>query len=240
MPKAANVAFTPQIIIPLLVAIVSSSATAGVTALVGRYFAEKELSSANAKIDHLTRENETFMRNWKNVTEKGVTTKRFISYQLEELAVHVAETDKKDEKRQRTHTVEIMGINALGPIHGGKRILSDLLQNGAHLRVLVLDPVSTEWTARIAQENDALNYNGAELQAALFDLAEVKNRVPGSGEGSLEIRKYAQKPDRSLIIVDRSFADGFAMGNRYPPDDQKGKEGLEGAAYIEPADTGRT
>ena len=35
------------------------------------------------------------------------------------------------------------------------------------------------------------------------------------------------------------FADGFVMGNRYPPNNQNGKEGLEGESYVERADIER-
>lgn len=231
--KPRNSNFTTIFIVPVLAAM----ATAAATVAVSRYFENKELSSAKTKIETLSQENDKLNRDWiLYTTDKGASTKRPISYQLERLRSHLAKTDK-DEKRQ--HTVEILGINALGPIHQGKRILSDLLLNGGRLQVLLLDPESKAWEVRLVQETDVLHYNTTELLAALYGLSEINNRVLSSGKGTLEVQMHAQNPDRSLIIVDRGFADGFVMGNRYPPNNQNGKEGLEGESYVERADIER-
>ena len=153
--------------------------------------------------------------------QRTASSRRPISHQLDYLDAYI----RASEERQ--HTIDILGMNGLGPIHQGKRILSDLLLSGAHVRVLLLNPESDLWKARLLQEKDTLNYNATELLAALYGLLEIQRRTSGSTQSSLEVGRYADKPDRSLIIVDRQ-PDGFVMGNRYPSEEEKGKEGLEG------------
>jgi hypothetical protein len=144
---------------------------------------------------------------------------------------------KKDNTRQ--HTVDIMGINALGPIHQGKPILSGLLQKGGRLRVLLLDPESQAWEARRDQEHDSRNRIGAELLAALYGLSEVKSEIPVSDKERLEVRVHAEKPKMSLIIVDRDFEDGVVMENWYPTGEHEHKRGIEGPSYFEAANSER-
>lgn len=226
--KKTDVVIT--LIVPVLSATLGSTATIG----INRYFENKDLADARAKIETLTREKDMLNRDLNHFNyQKGASSRRPISYQLDYLDSHT------EHNKKRQHTIDILGMNGLGPIHQGKRILSRLLLSGARMRILLLDPESDKWRARLLQENDMLNYNAAELLAAVYGLSEIQQRAHGSAQITLEVRLYAQNPDRSLIIVDRDFSDGFVMGNRYPSKEQKGKEGLEGESYIEPAITER-
>jgi hypothetical protein len=146
--------------IPVLTALV----VAGTTVAVNRLFEYNEVKSANQKIEELTRETRRLNGDYLHLVEKeGHLSERPISWQLDHLRQHLAEAEKKDGTQQ--HSVDIMGINALGPIHQGKPILSGLLQRGGRLRVLLLDPESQAWRARGDQEHDSLNRIGAELLA---------------------------------------------------------------------------
>lgn len=218
------------VIVPVLSATLGAAATTG----VNQYFENKALVEAKAETKDLRHAND--LLNQETLRLAGIKTassRRPISHQLDYLESYI-KTNKT-----RPHTIDILGMNGLGPIHQGKRILSDLLLSGARVRVLLLDPESDHWNARLLQEKDTLNYNAAELLATLYGLLEIQQRTSGSAQSSLEVGLYADKPDRSLIIVDRPPDRGFVMGNRYPPEKQKGKEGLEGESYIEPADTVR-
>lgn len=228
--RSSNPGVLVQFVIPVLTAIAAATATVAVS----HYFENKDLSLAQTKIDRLIQENDHLNQELRFLRQdKDQSSKRPISYQLDRLRAYL-DTNNRDPNRQPL--VEILGMNALGPIHHGKRVLSDLLDKGGHIRVLLLDPVSEAWEKRLVHEHDTLHYNTAELLAALYGLLEIKNR-PTSGKGFLEVRMHKKTPDRLLIIVGRDNPGGFVMGNRYPSKD--GTEGSEGGAYTEPVQTAR-
>ena len=228
--RSSNPGVLVQFVIPVLTAIAAASATVAVS----HYFENKELSVAQTKIDRLTQENDHLNQELRFLRQdKDQSSKRPISYQLDRLRSYL---DTSNREQNRQPPVKILGMNALGPIHHGKRVLSELLERGGHLHVLLLDPASEAWEKRLIHEHDTLQYNTAEMLAAFYGLLEIKNR-PTSGKGLLEVRMHTKTPDRSLIIVDRNDSSGFVMGNRYPSTNCT--EGSEGGAYTEPVQTAR-
>lgn len=148
--------------------------------------------------------------------------KRYISSQL----VQLQETTECIIRAGRVPDVRILGINATGPLHQGLEIIADLLAKGGTLKLLLLNPLSPVFTARMDREHDAVGRLQAELLASFYILMTIMHKVPS---GDIEVRLHNKEPDRSLILVNCDDPDGVAMENPYP--DLKATRGLIGKMY---------
>lgn len=118
--------------------------------------------------------------------------------------------------------LDILGINALGPVHQGREIILELLNKGGSVRVLMLKYASggdSPFGRRSEFEQDSVGRLKAEWLASVAILRDISTKKTG---GSLEVRCHGLTPDYSIIIVDEMKL----HYNPYPP--ERGKRGVTG------------
>ncbi|MFX1537692.1 MAG: toll/interleukin-1 receptor domain-containing protein [Promethearchaeota archaeon] len=123
--------------------------------------------------------------------------------------------------------VQIMGENALQPIHGGFEHLQRLLKKGGTVQVLILDYNSSIFSER--EKREEARQSGrvrADWIASVGNLIELERMR--SGQGTLNVKCYSQEPKSSLIIVD----DWLIQSNPYEPAGAGGKRGFGHEMHI--------
>ena len=118
--------------------------------------------------------------------------------------------------------LDILGINALGPIHQGREIILELLNKGGSVRVLLLKYApgkDSPFGRRLEFEQDSVGRLKAEWLASVAILRDISTKNTGGG---LEVRCHGLTPDYSIIIVDEMKL----HYNPYPP--ERGKRGVAG------------
>jgi hypothetical protein len=115
-------------------------------------------------------------------------------------------------------TVDILGINALGPLHLGQEQLKDFLNDGGKARILLLNPISPAFTER--EELEEL-HNGfiagrlrAEYNASIGICKEIINFT--DFQKNIEIKEHDQTPIMALVISDRNEKHAVLNCNIYP------------------------
>ena len=120
----------------------------------------------------------------------------------------------------------ILGINSLGPLHQGREIIIKKLNNGVHIRILLLDPTSIEFLKRSKNEEEITKSDGkkyrsarlvSEYNASLAICRDIMNFVEGNGV--FEVRVHDQTPTEAMVITDPNPIDkhlGICHYNPYP------------------------
>jgi hypothetical protein len=174
-------------------------------------------------------------------------SQRRISFQL--LAVD-------NQLRNRTKdgpppVVELLGVNALGPLHQGRETLIRILKPrdqgglGGTVRILLMNPTAAGFADREEFEIDSMGRIAAELNASLFILADIRMQLGEQPFANLEIRSLDHPPDRSLVMVDvcagatdlgtdvrdiiTSCSQGQVLGNNFSS--TPGTRGLSGESF---------
>ncbi len=197
--------------------VIMGSILAGVLALfalqkIGQIQAAKEqlktaLEYEKADKDELKKKYErldTDHRNQHEIDLMKHSSRRLISHQLLVL-----------EDAFNSHTIndpapvlEILGTNATGPIHQGRDLIRKVLkpENGqgkpGTVRILLLDPTCDAMRDRMEKEEDKVGRILAEMNASLYLLADIRDRVGASAFANLELRMHKEPPDRSLLMLD--------------------------------------
>jgi hypothetical protein len=136
--------------------------------------------------------------------------RRRVAYQLNVLQNQF----DMDYHSKRESVIEILGTNALGPIHQGRQLLNNVLDNGAKIRILLLNPNSPGFKNRQLKEKDFLGRLSAELQASLYILSDLKKTV-GDKFVNLELRFHNKEPHRSLVMINANTDRGIIMKTPY-------------------------
>ncbi|TKB93418.1 MAG: hypothetical protein E8D40_04865 [Nitrospira sp.] len=219
--------------------VIMGSILAGVLALfalqkIGQIQAAKEqlktaLEYEKADKDELKKKYErldTDHRNQHEIDLMKHSSRRLISHQLLVL-----------EDAFNSHTIndpapvlEILGTNATGPIHQGRDLIRKVLkpENGqgkpGTVRILLLDPTCDAMRDRMEKEEDKVGRILAEMNASLYLLADIRDRVGASAFANLELRMHKEPPDRSLLMLDVGASmdppinKGVIVENMYPHD----------------------
>lgn len=118
-------------------------------------------------------------------------------------------------------TVDILGINALGPIHSGREKLIDFLNKNGKVRILLLDPSSKAFSERERKEE---LHNGfiagrlrEEYRASIGICKDIINFT--DFKKNIEIRGHDQTPHMALVISDRDEDHAVLNCNIYPLED---------------------
>lgn len=126
--------------------------------------------------------------------------------------------------------LNILGTNALGPLHQGRFHIKTKLENGVRVKILLLDPNSDAFFKKAYDEETAfggtpsgrLRKESEASFAICRDLADFvnyrKNIDPNTGIGSIEVKMYSKMPSKSLIIIDPETREGRCNVNIYPED----------------------
>jgi hypothetical protein len=126
-------------------------------------------------------------------------------------------------------TVDILGINALGPLHTGMERISDFISREGIIRIILLDPSSTAFLAREHKEEFRNNIICGRLRSeytvSISICKDIINRT--DFKGSIEIKTHSQTPEMALVISDRDSSNGSLNCNIYPEEDNT--RGLMGA-----------
>ena len=98
-------------------------------------------------------------------------------------------------------SVQILGINSLGPLHHcQEEIIRFLKRSNGNVQVLLLDPAKDCFRERMRTEGDTFGRIKSEWYASVMILEEIWRKAESRGE--IELRLYDQPPDRSLLIID--------------------------------------
>ncbi len=95
--------------------------------------------------------------------------------------------------------LDILGINALGPLHQTRKKMLEILNKGGTIRLLLLDPNSKAFSEREDFELDKVGRLRAEWNASLKIIEEISKNMEA---GRLHVRIHGEKPRFSMIIVD--------------------------------------
>lgn len=163
----------------------------------------------------------------KSTEGKTVHSRRLISHQL----LVMEDALKRMGQANGQATIDILGINALGPLHQGREILIKELKRGTKIRVLVLDLLSQTFVNRRREEGDTVGRFVVEWNAARYILADIVEHVKSEGVvPHVEIRVHDKEPQYSLIMVNAQEPDGVILDNVYPP--HLDTRGIEGHASV--------
>jgi hypothetical protein len=149
--------------------------------------------------------------------------------------VHRA-TNKVDPESDRrlihdaNECVQIMGINALGPLHHAREEIIDFLKSRhGCLKIVLLDPGSVEFREREKHEHDGSKRILSEWKASLA----ILNDIASVSKGNMMIRLRFDRPDRSLLIVDlvdKPATKSKMLVSYYP--EQPGMRGYSGGQFL--------
>lgn len=136
-------------------------------------------------------------------------------------------------------SIRILGINSLGVLHKYRKDLGELLvgKRPIRLEVLMLDPRSPAFkTRRDGEELGATISNRMyeEWEATLAILSDIafyskQNSSYEETKERLEVRVYAQKPERSALFV-KTADEEFLIKNIYT--EKKGAPGTQGGSAL--------
>jgi len=102
-------------------------------------------------------------------------------------------------------SLDIMGINNLGPLHQGREMLIRLLNNGGHVRICLLDVNSEGFKQR--ERDECQHQITGKISPRLRDeykasIGILKDINQFKKAGTLEVRQYKHYPLCSIIISD--------------------------------------
>jgi hypothetical protein len=104
-------------------------------------------------------------------------------------------------------SIWITGINAIVPLHSGRKKYIELLNSGGDVRILMLDRDSDAFKRREQKEE---NVEGriagrlrAEQDAALAIVSDITNHVRNDLRRNVQLRFHTHDPTYSLIVVDQ-------------------------------------
>ena len=148
-------------------------------------------------------------------------------------AVHKV-TSKVDPESDRKlileakSTIQIMGINSLGPIHHCREEIIKFLDDpNASLDMILLDIHDEVFKRRENYEADASSRLATEWKATISILKDISEK----SNGTIEIRLRKNEPSRSLLIIDskESLTEKSKMLINYYPDhlSMRGYEGVQ-------------
>ncbi len=127
-------------------------------------------------------------------------------------------------------SIQILGINALGPLHHAREAMIKFLRaSGGILHIVLLDPESTVFRDREEHERDGFKRILTEWKASLTILMDIK----ANSKGHIEIKLRSDPPDRSLLIIDAiggPETKSKMLINYYP--EQSGMRGYSGAQFL--------
>jgi len=139
------------------------------------------------------------------------------------------ETDRIIIKEAKS-AVQILGINALGPLHHCREELIDFLAFPQHrLQLLLLDSRSDVFKARAKKEDDNVGRIMHEWQASIRILKDISMKT----KGKIELHLHNEQPDRALLIVDalNKINDYSKIVINYYPK-EKGMRGYSGEQFL--------
>lgn len=145
----------------------------------------------------------------------------------------------------------ILGTNALGPLHQGREKIIERLKEGITVKILLLDPESSEFLLRSSKEETTSEGTRsgrltAELEASLAICNDIyffnkayMDENPDKKHGSIEVRFRSETPIKSLIIIDPTLLDNAKCIVNYYPEDQRmrGITGTQKTITLAPPDT---
>jgi excisionase family DNA binding protein len=126
--------------------------------------------------------------------------------------------------------IDILGTNALGPLHQGRTFLRKKLMENVKIRILILNPDGDAFIKKAHDEETAFGGTSSgrlrkEFEASLAICLDLDDFVryqrkhnPDCNVGSITVRLYNKMPRKSLLMVDPKTPDGMCNVNIYPDD----------------------
>lgn len=127
-------------------------------------------------------------------------------------------------------SIQIIDINALGPLHHAREELIGFLRNkGGIVQIILLDSESKEFSERELQEKDHARHIFTEWVATLSIIKDIELK---SG-GQVDLRLFTDRPDRYLLVVDAldDYSDYSKMLINYYPK-EPGMRGYSGEQFL--------
>jgi len=127
-------------------------------------------------------------------------------------------------------SVQIMGINSLGPLHHCREeMIEFLVGRKGILQIVLLDPQSDIFAMREQREKDLSKRLLSEWRASLSILKDIQINT----QGKIELKLRSDPPDRSLFIVDAidDLTDRTKMLVNYYPE-EPATRGYSGAQFL--------
>ena len=156
--------------------------------------------------------------------------KEYLKREIHKVTSKVDPESDRKLLMQAERSVQIMGINSLGPLHHCREeIIEFLVDRKRILQILLLDPRSDIFTMREQREKDLSQRILSEWRASLSILKDIQVHA----HGQIELKLRSDSPDRSLFIVDA--VDGLTdrtkmLVNYYP--EEPATRGYSGAQFL--------
>jgi hypothetical protein len=156
--------------------------------------------------------------------------KEYLKKQIHKISSKVDPESDRKLLVQASHSVQIMGINSLGPLHHCREeIIEFLTDRKGSLFIILLDPRSEAFIQRQRREEDLSLRLLSEWRASVSILKDISLHT----NGRIELRVRTDRPDRSIFIVDalNGLTDRSKMLINYYPE-EAGTRGYSGAQFL--------
>lgn len=156
--------------------------------------------------------------------------KEYLKKEIHKVSSKVDPESDRKLLMQASQSVQIMGINSLGPLHHCREeIIEFLADRKGALYIILLDPRSEAFAQRQRREKDLSERLQSEWRASVTILKDIWLHT----DGKIELRIRTETPDRSLFIVDAldGLTDRSKMLINYYPGEE-GTRGYSGAQFL--------
>jgi hypothetical protein len=107
------------------------------------------------------------------------------------------------------HSIKVVGINALGPLHQGREKLLEVLDRGGQVSVGVMNPFRDTFAQRQREEGQVLRSGRLSTRLAMEWIASfgiLRDLELFRDGGQLDAWTYDEYPHGSIVIVDEELA----------------------------------
>jgi len=168
---------------------------------------------------------------WQNSKVKSLEEdKEYLKKEIHKISGKVDPESDRKLLVQAAVSVQIMGINSLGPLHHCREeIIEFLADRKGTLHIILLNPRSDTFVLRQKREEDFSQRLLSEWRASVSILKDICLHT----DGVVELRLRTDTPDRSLFIVDAldGLGDRSKMLINYYPE-EAGTRGYSGAQFL--------
>lgn len=156
--------------------------------------------------------------------------KEYLKKEIHKISSKVDPESDRKLLVQAVESVQIMGINSLGPLHHCREeIIEFLNERKGVLLIILLDPRSEAFGKRQYREEDVSQRLLSEWRASVSILQDIFLHT----NGRIELRVRSDMPDRSILIIDafNGLTDRSKMLINYYPE-EPGTRGYSGAQFL--------
>jgi len=200
-----SIAYTPETIRPILLSIATELlGVAVVFYLVNRVFGLGEKESTQ-KIDQLTIQVEELLERLQDSTSA-----------LKRVSREFTESERLTRLIEQAKDIRLVGYNFKGFLSSFHEPLSHSIENGAHLRIIIVDPSGKagELIRKASSSFEFFRDVAGSLEVVMSIMAEHQEQT----DGKIEVALLDWIPSCGITIIDPNKPNGYLKISIYPPD----------------------